>query len=77
MRSFITLAEAQARLPELIAQLIPGEELQITQDEETVAKLIKVATQPLQPRQPGSACGELVIVEEDDAHLEDFEEYMP
>ncbi len=28
-------------------------------------------------RQPGSAIGKLTIIEDDNAHLEDFKEYMP
>jgi hypothetical protein len=30
-----------------------------------------------EPRRPGSAKGKLVILTEDDTHLEDFKEYMP
>ena len=30
-----------------------------------------------QPRQPGSAKGKLIIVADDEEHLEDFKEYMP
>jgi antitoxin (DNA-binding transcriptional repressor) of toxin-antitoxin stability system len=73
----VTLAEAQARLPELIEQLIPGEELRILQDGRVVAKLTRVPRRPAGPRQPGSAVGKLFIVEDDDAHLDDFAEYMP
>jgi len=41
-----------------------------------VAK-IQMAPPPLAgPRQPGSAIGKLTITEDDDAHLEDFKEYM-
>jgi hypothetical protein len=29
-----------------------------------------------QPRQPGSAKGKLVILADDDEHLQDFQEYM-
>ncbi len=76
--STLSLAEAQARLPELIASLAPGEELGILQDGETVARLERV---PLlgacAPRQPGSAKGELIIHKDDDAHLEHFRDYMP
>jgi antitoxin (DNA-binding transcriptional repressor) of toxin-antitoxin stability system len=38
--STITLSEAQARLPELIGQLIPGEEVGITRANRLVARLI-------------------------------------
>ena len=34
------------------------------------------ALAPRKPRQAGSAKGKLIILEEDDGHLEDFEKYM-
>jgi antitoxin (DNA-binding transcriptional repressor) of toxin-antitoxin stability system len=74
---FIPLAEAQARLPELIASLIPGEELWITKDEQVVAKLFAVPRRRKEPRQPGSAKGKILYLADDfDAPLEDFKEYM-
>jgi antitoxin (DNA-binding transcriptional repressor) of toxin-antitoxin stability system len=36
----ITLSEAQQNLPELIADLQPGEEVQICQDNQPIARLI-------------------------------------
>jgi antitoxin (DNA-binding transcriptional repressor) of toxin-antitoxin stability system len=41
----ITLSEAQQNLPELIADLQPGEEVQICQDNQPIARLI------IEPRQ--------------------------
>jgi antitoxin (DNA-binding transcriptional repressor) of toxin-antitoxin stability system len=76
MGSFIDIAEAQARLPELIAKLIPGEELCITQNGHTIAKLLGVPPWNPKPRVPGSAVGKLIIHEDDDSHLADFKEYM-
>ncbi|MBR8839679.1 MAG: antitoxin of toxin-antitoxin stability system [Stigonema ocellatum SAG 48.90 = DSM 106950] len=73
----IQLAEAQLRLPELIASLQPGEEVQIFSGDRTVARLIAETQPPRQPRQPGSAIGTLVILSEDQAHLEDFQDLMP
>jgi antitoxin (DNA-binding transcriptional repressor) of toxin-antitoxin stability system len=72
----VTLAEAQARLPELIASLIPGEELRILQDERVIAKLVSMPPPRREPRVPGSAKGILTILEDDEAHLADFKEYM-
>lgn len=74
--SAVTLAEAQARLPELIDQLGPSEELVILRDQMPIARLIGEAAPPTKPRQPGSAKGILTIVSEDDDHLADFKEYM-
>jgi antitoxin (DNA-binding transcriptional repressor) of toxin-antitoxin stability system len=75
--STITLEQAQAQLPTLIANLKPGEEVLITQGQRPVARLVGEAAEPRTPRVPGSAVGLLTIVEDDDEHLEDFKEYMP
>ena len=71
--SSITVEEAQAKLSELISKLQPGEELEITQDQKTVAKLVGQKRE----RKFGLGKGKLTIVSEDDDHLEDFKEYMP
>jgi antitoxin (DNA-binding transcriptional repressor) of toxin-antitoxin stability system len=73
----VTLEEAQSRLSELIAQLQPGEELQITKDDHPVARLVGESPRPREPRRPGSAVGVLTIVADDEEHLKDFEDYMP
>lgn len=73
----ITLAEAQLRLPELIANLQPGEAVEILKGDRTVARLIGELQPPRKPRQPGSAIGTLTIISEDETHLEDFQDYMP
>ncbi len=73
----VPLEEAQARLPELIAKLLPGEELLITEDEQPVAKLVRVPPPSRTPRVPGSAQGKILFMAEDfDAPLDDFKEYM-
>ena len=73
----VTIEEAQAKLRELIDGLAPGEEVIITRNQQPVAKLVGQQRPMRKPRQPGSAKGKLVILAEDDAHLEDFKEYMP
>lgn len=72
----ITLEEAQARLPELIERLQPGEALVITRNAQPVARLLGEEKAKRQPRKPGSAKGMLTIVSDDDEHLKDFQEYM-
>ncbi len=74
--AMVTIQEAQAKLPELIHQLVPGEEVVITENNQPVAKL--VASPPEKPRPVLGRCrGMLTILAEDDEHLEDFKEYMP
>jgi antitoxin (DNA-binding transcriptional repressor) of toxin-antitoxin stability system len=76
--STVSLTEAQANLPTLIAGLAPGEELAITSENKTVAKFVGKAEQKPRPIPvPGRGKGKIVIVSEDDDHLKDFEEYMP
>jgi antitoxin (DNA-binding transcriptional repressor) of toxin-antitoxin stability system len=71
----VTIQEAQARLPDLIHKLAPGEEVLITENDQPVARL--VASPSEQPRPiPGRCKGMLTILAEDDEHLEDFKDYM-
>jgi antitoxin (DNA-binding transcriptional repressor) of toxin-antitoxin stability system len=72
-----TIEDAQARLAMWISKLKPGEELVIIQRDRPVARLVAEPMPASKPRQPGSAIGKLTIVEDDDSHLEDFQEYMP
>ncbi len=72
----VTLKEAQARLPDLIERLQPGEQVVITRNNVPVARLLAETAPQRQPRKAGSAQGLLTVVEEDDEHLKDFEEYM-
>ncbi len=77
MSTTVTLEEAQIHLAELVARLVPGEEVVITQDKQPIAKLIGQREGRHQPRQPGSAKGKLLLLSEDEEHLKDFKEYMP
>ena len=75
--STVTIEEAQEKLSELIGQLAPGEEVIIMRDQQPVAKLVGQQWPVRKPRRPGSAKGKLIILAEDDEHLEDFKDYMP
>ena len=75
--SIITIEEAQAKLPEIIDKLEPGEELIITRNDQPIAKLAR-SPRTSWPCQPGSARHKNHWMAEDfDAPLEDFKEYMP
>ena len=71
--SSISIEKAQAELIELIDKLQPGEEVEITKNQQTVAKLVGQK----RSRQFGLGKGKLTIVQEDDEHLADFKDYMP
>ena len=75
--STITLEDAQARLPLVIANLAFGEELVITVGPYPIARLVGARDPDHPPRIPGTCKGMLIIHAEDDEHLKDFEEYMP
>ena len=72
-----TIEEAQVHLAALIAQLKPGEELVIVERDRPVVRLVAERDVEPGPRKPGIAIGKLKIIEDDDAHLDDFREYMP
>ena len=74
--SVVTIEEAQARLPEIIDQLAPGEEVVITRDTRPVAKLVRPPGEEPRPVF-GRGRGKVIIVAEDEEHLKDFEDYMP
>lgn len=82
----VTLEEAQAKLPELIENLIPGQEITITIRGEPVAQMKKAVrettssspetTKPSRPG-PGLCKGMITYIAPDfDAPLEDMREYM-
>ena len=74
--SAVTIEQAQASLPELIALLAPGDELVILQGTQPVAKLVRQGHEKPTPVF-GRGLGKVVIVSEDDEHLQAFQEYMP
>ncbi len=72
----VTLAQAQADLPQLINQLLPGEEMWITDHGKPLAQVIK-AEQTSWPCQAGTAKDRILWIAPDfDAPLDEFREYM-
>jgi prevent-host-death family protein len=77
--STVTIQEAQAKLPDLIHKLTPGDEVVITENNQPVAKLVSELPKPkpgLGPA-PGLGKGCITIVSDDEEHLKDFAECMP
>jgi antitoxin (DNA-binding transcriptional repressor) of toxin-antitoxin stability system len=74
----VTIIHAQTHFPELIAKVLAGDEVVITQDEKPIARLVpEKSTVIMQPRVPGSAKDMISYMADDfDAPLEDFKEYM-
>lgn len=74
----VTIDEAQAKLPELIHQLTPGEEVVITENDHPVARIVPTEKPAERKRRPsGTLKGTVLYMAPDfDAPLEDFKEYM-
>jgi prevent-host-death family protein len=72
----VSLADAQAHLPELLERVAAGEEIVITRDGTPIAQVVPARKPKPQP-QFGSCKGMLTIVSDDEEHLEHFKEYMP
>jgi antitoxin (DNA-binding transcriptional repressor) of toxin-antitoxin stability system len=72
-----TIEDVQARLPQILDSLAPGEEVVITKDGKPVGQLIRPTTAPKGVPVFGRGKGMLVVHSEDDEHLKDFAEYMP
>ncbi len=75
--STVSLAEAQAHLPELIEKLKPGDELIITQGLQPIARLTGATAIIPPPRKLGSMRGSVVSMAPDfDAPPAEFQEYI-
>ncbi len=71
----LSLEEAQARLPDLIQLLTVGEKFIITEKSLPVARLVLPQIPRPQPV-PGRGKEAIIILSDDDEHLEDFKAYM-
>ncbi|OAI50668.1 hypothetical protein AYO44_17570 [Planctomycetaceae bacterium SCGC AG-212-F19] len=72
----ITLEEAQAKLPEILASLNPGDQIGIVQAGEEIARLTR-SSRKQWPCQAGSyRKAEFWMAPDFDAPLDDFKEYM-
>ena len=71
----VKLDEAQACLHELIDAAISGEKVLIIKDGQQAVQLVPVP-HPIPHRQFGSAKGLIVMADDFDAPLTDFDDYM-
>ena len=58
---YVNIAEAKARLSELVEKAASGEEIVIARDHKPVARLVPVGRRRDAPRTPGSAKGQVWI----------------
>jgi antitoxin (DNA-binding transcriptional repressor) of toxin-antitoxin stability system len=70
----VTLAEAEARLKQLIETALQGETVVIMDGEQAVRLMPEKPVR--RPRQPGSAQGLVWMADDFDAPLDDLNEYM-
>ena len=77
--TIISIEDAQSKLSELISGMMPGDEVIITDNGSSVARLTSIPqTQRRTPRQPGTLRGTVLYCAPDfDAPLNVFQEYMP
>jgi antitoxin (DNA-binding transcriptional repressor) of toxin-antitoxin stability system len=73
----VSVDEMLARFDELIDGLAMGEELLITRDQKTIARLMKAAPTNSWPCESGSARDKILWIAPDfDSPLDDFRDYM-
>jgi antitoxin (DNA-binding transcriptional repressor) of toxin-antitoxin stability system len=72
----ITLEDAQARLPQLLAQLQPGEEVTITDQGQPLAQVKKVERTSWPSKAGSYKKAEFWMAPDFNTPLEDFKEYM-
>lgn len=69
------VADAKAHFSELIQRAMMGEEVIIARDNKPVLRLVPLQS-PRQPREPGSARGQIWMAPDFDETPEDFKEYL-
>jgi prevent-host-death family protein len=69
------IAEAKAHFSALVQRALMGEEVIIARDNKPVLRLVPVKDAQ-QPRQPGSARGQVWMSEDFEETPEDFKEYL-
>ncbi len=74
----VTIEEAQANFREIVHGLAPGDEIIITENQQTIARIVGEQTKVVKQRPaPGMFPESIVYMAPDfDAPLEEFREYM-
>jgi prevent-host-death family protein len=72
---YVNIAEAKARLSELVEKAASGEEIVIARDHKPVARLVPVGRGRGGPRTPGSAKGQVWIAPDFADTPSDFDDY--
>ena len=68
------IAEAKARLSELVERALAGDEVILARDNHPLARLVPLGAAG-RPRKPGSARGQIWISDDFDEPIPDFEPY--
>lgn len=73
----VTLEEAQEKLPQLLENATPGEDIIVMRNNIAIARIQPTPEVPAKkPRQPGSARDKLIYMADDfDAPIDDFADY--
>lgn len=69
------IAEAKARLSELVERALAGDDVVIARDNKPLLKLVPLG-ETSRTRKPGSARGQIWIAPDFDAPLPDFDRYV-
>ena len=74
----VTIEEAEANFKEIVHRLAPGDEIIITENQQTIARIVGEQTKDMKQRPaPGMFPESIVYMAPDfDAPLEEFREYM-
>jgi antitoxin (DNA-binding transcriptional repressor) of toxin-antitoxin stability system len=76
MSTTVTLQEAQEKLPDLIEQLQPGEEMTIAEKGQPLARLTKASRTSWPCRAGSYKKAEFWMAPDFDAPLDEFKDYM-
>ena len=76
MSQTVTIEHAARHLAELVSALTPGDEITLTSKNQPIARIVPAEARPVRRRQGGAGQGRLIVLQEDDEHLKDFQEYM-